>query len=137
MRDYREGDAQQLPVHAPGGLTALLADNRIAAHLHLAEGYVSRAFCIKPCELYRTTRGRAHVAEARQLVMYLAHVEIGLRLAEIAHRYRRDRSTVAYACREIESRRDDGAFDEMVCQIEQLISMRDGSQLPVPAGDMQ
>lgn len=137
MRDYREGDVQQLPIHAAGGLTALLADNRIAAHLHLAEGYVSRAYCIKPCELYRSTRGRAHVAEARQLVMYLAHVEIGLPLAEVARRYRRDRSTVAYACREIENRRDDGAFDEMVSQIETLISLRDGGRFHEQAGGMQ
>lgn len=102
----------------------LLADNRIAAHLHLAEGYVSRAYCIKPGDFYLATRGKAHIAEARQLVMYLAHVEIGLSLSEVARRYHRDRTTASYACKAIEDRRDDPGFDALVCQIEALISLR-------------
>ncbi|MEJ8473918.1 helix-turn-helix domain-containing protein [Roseibium algae] len=121
----------------PGNLIRLLADNRTAAHLHLAEGYVARAYCIRPEDLYQKTRGRAHVAEARHLVMYLSHVEIGMRLIEVARRYNRDRSTVAYACRRIEDGRDDPSFDMMVCQIEQLISMRDESSVPAIGGAIQ
>ena len=101
-----------------------VADNWIAAHLHLAEGYVSRAYCIKPADFYLSTRGRAHVAEARQLLMYLAHIEIGLSTAEVAGRYGRDRTTVTYAVRAIEERREDPGFDALVCQIESLISLR-------------
>ena len=108
-----------LPVHHR------LADNRIAAHLHLAEGYVSKAYCIKPGDFYIVTRGERNVAEARQLMMYLAHVEFGLTLKDAGKRYHRDRSTASYACRTIEDRRDDPLFDAMVCQIEDLVSLRE------------
>ncbi|GAA0772673.1 DNA replication initiation ATPase [Roseibium denhamense] len=106
------------------GVHQLLTQNRLAAHLHLAEGYVSRAYCIKPIEFYLETRGPAHIAEARQLVMYLAHVEFGIRVSDIARRYGRDRSTVAHAFKSIEDRRDDVGFDMMVGQIANLISLR-------------
>ncbi|MBO0345233.1 hypothetical protein J0X15_08375 [Roseibium sp. CAU 1637] len=94
------------------------------AHLHLLEGYVARAYMIEPAEIYLATRGRADVAEARQLVMYLAHVEIGLTIAQVAERYKRDRSTASYACREVEDRREDPFFDGLVNHIEELISLR-------------
>lgn len=102
----------------------LLAANRLAAHIHLAEGYVSRAFCIKPHDFFIDTRGPKHVAEARQLIMYLAHVEFGLPLTAVGRRYFRDRSTASYACRTIEHRREDPLFDQLVCEIEDLITLR-------------
>ena len=120
----------------PGSMIALLADNRMAAHLHIAEGYVARCYCIKPAEFYLSTRGRAHVAEARHLIMYLAHVEIGMSHADIASRYHRDRSTVAYACRMVEDRRDDPGFDVMVSEIECLISLRGTQGFLIPFGDL-
>ncbi|MTI42655.1 DnaA-like protein [Roseibium hamelinense] len=101
-----------------------LWESRIAAHLHLAEGYVSKAYCVLPVEFYDDGRGPRRVCEARQLLMYLAHVEFGLPLSEVARRYRRDRSTAHHACRKIEDQRDDPAFDEMVSKIEELISLR-------------
>lgn len=102
----------------------LLTDNRLAAHLHLAEGYVSRAFCIKPHDFYIDTRGPKHVAEARQVIMYLAHVEFGMPLADVGRRYFRDRSTASHACRKVEGMREDPIFDELVSEIEQLITLR-------------
>ncbi|WP_153769820.1 helix-turn-helix domain-containing protein [Labrenzia sp. CE80] len=137
MSDCREGSIPQRPIYGPGGLTSLLARNRTAAHLHLAEGYVARAYCIQPTDLYRTTRGKAHMAEARQLVMYLAHVEIGMPLINVARHYRRDRSTVAHACRGIEERREDPIFDELVGQIERLISMRQEMVADLALGGVQ
>lgn len=106
------------------GLHHLLADNRIAAHLHLAEGYVSRAFCIKPGEFFINSRGPKNVAEARQLMMYLAHVEFGIPLRAVGQRYQRDRTTASYACRTIENRREDPVYDELVREIENLVSLR-------------
>lgn len=102
----------------------LLAANRLAAHLHLAEGYVSRAFCITPLDFYIHTRGPKHVAEARQVIMYLAHVEFGLPLADVGRRYLRDRSTASHACRKVEGMREDPVFDELVSDIEKLITLR-------------
>ncbi len=101
-----------------------LASRRIAAHLHLAEGYISRAFCIMPGEFYLPTRGPRNVSEARQLVMYIARVEFGLPTREIARRYQRDSSTVSHACRKTEDRRDDPSFDEIVTEIEGLVTLK-------------
>ncbi|NVK33177.1 MAG: hypothetical protein HWE23_01780 [Rhodobacteraceae bacterium] len=110
------------PKEGPRGLSTFLADRRAAAQLHLAEGYVARAFCIKPNDLYQQTRGRSHIAEARQLVMYLAHVELGMSISFVAQHFGRDRSTVAYACREVEQRREAPEFNELVTEIEELVS---------------
>ncbi|MDI4657592.1 helix-turn-helix domain-containing protein [Xanthobacter autotrophicus] len=63
-------------------------------------------------------RSTAPVATARQIAMYLAHVGLGLPQAGVAQAFRRDRSTVAYACRRIEDLRDDPAFDRRVAQME-------------------
>ncbi|MBD8893533.1 chromosomal replication initiator DnaA [Labrenzia suaedae] len=103
----------------------LIRRNRIQAHLHLAEGYAARAYCIMPEELYRNTRGKMHVCEARQLVMYIAHVVLELSRSEVARRYNRDRSTVAHACRTIEERREDPEFDRLVKSIEGLVTLED------------
>lgn len=59
----------------------------------------------------------APVATARQVAMYLAHVELGLPQAEVARAFQRDRSTVAHACRRIEDMRDRPAFDETVARL--------------------
>lgn len=101
----------------------LIRRNRIQAHLHLTEGYVARAYCILPADLYGTKRGKMYVSRARQLVMYLAHVEFEVSFAEVARRYNRDRSTVAHACRAIEERREDPEFDLFVRSIEELVSL--------------
>lgn len=54
--------------------------------------------------------------------MYLAHVGFSLSAESVARQFRRDRSTVAHACRVVEDNRDDRWFDcrvaalEMVCR---------------------
>ncbi|MEP3430913.1 MAG: helix-turn-helix domain-containing protein [Roseibium sp.] len=120
----RRGDYQRRFGVSQTGVHHLLADKRIAAHIHLAEGYVSRAFCIKPKEFYTQTRGPQNVAEARQLIMYLAHVEFGMPLSKVGKRYLRDRTTASYACKKIEIRREDPDYDEFVSEIENLITLR-------------
>lgn len=82
---------------------------------------VSQVFAVQPNDLMRTTRGRAGVALARQLAMYLAHVVGGASLTEIGEHFRRDRTTVAHACRLIESRRDDPSFDRIVELLEWIV----------------
>lgn len=44
---------------------------------------VSQVFAVPPADLLRTTRGRAGVALARQIAMYLAHVVGGQTLTDI------------------------------------------------------
>lgn len=81
---------------------------------------VSRVFAV-PVEALRTaTRGRAHVALARQTAMYLAHVVCGLSLTEVGRIFERDRTTVSHACALIEDRRDDHLFDQLLELLERV-----------------
>lgn len=81
-------------------------------HLKAAiEGAVSQVFGVEHAELFRATRGKAPVALARQVAMYLAHVACGLSFTEVGILFGRDRTTAAHACRVIEDRRDDPVFD--------------------------
>ncbi|WP_245263266.1 helix-turn-helix domain-containing protein [Azorhizobium doebereinerae] len=68
-----------------------------------------------------TPTREAPVAGARQLAMYLAHVALGLSQCQVAVGFARDRRTVAHACRRVEDRRDDAAFDAQVADIEYLL----------------
>lgn len=82
---------------------------------------VAQVFALPPADLMRATRGRAGVALARQIAMYLAHVVEGQTLTDIGVRFRRDRTTVAHACRQVEARRDDPSFDRIVELLEWVL----------------
>ena len=82
------------------------------------EQAVIQVFGIASKDLRRTTRGRAKVALARQVAMYLAHVGCGLSLTETGRLFERDRTTVAHACGVIEDRRDDPTFDRALDLLE-------------------
>ena len=82
------------------------------------EQAVIQVFGIAYKDLRRTTRGRAKVALARQVAMYLAHVGCGLSLTATGRLFERDRTTVAHACGVIEDRRDDPTFDRALDLLE-------------------
>jgi chromosomal replication initiation ATPase DnaA len=71
-------------------------------------------------DLLCTTRSQAHIAAARQLAMYLVNVKLGRTMTEIGTLFGRDRTTVSYACRSIEDRRE-GAFDRDIEKLEAAI----------------
>lgn len=73
----------------------------------LLEQMVARVFGIDVKLMRRRSRGRARVAIARQVAMYLAHVICGLNLTAAGMLFERDRTTAAYACRVVERRRED------------------------------
>lgn len=81
---------------------------------------VSRVFAVPVPALRSPTRGRAHVALARQTAMYLAHVVCGLSLTEVGRIFERDRTTVSHACALIEDRRDDLLFDQLLELLERV-----------------
>ncbi len=96
-----------------------------AAHRHalrdLLEACVAAAFAIDPHALRLPTRGRARIAFARQVAMYLAHVAGGLTLTEVGQMFNRDRTTVAHACNVVENRRDSDPFDKGLERLENVI----------------
>ena len=77
----------------------------------LAVGMVEYALRLAPNSVLERRRGTADTAYARQLAMYAVYVGFGISLARVAGAFGPDRSTVAYACHQIEDRRDDPALD--------------------------
>ena len=67
------------------------------------------------------SRCRANAAKARHLAMYLSHVMLGQSLSQVAEVFGRDRTTVSYACAQVEDLRDDPTFDAEVTRLEDLI----------------
>ncbi len=84
------------------------------AYRSIIDSAVAQVFAINLVELSRQSRGRAKVALARQVAMYVAHVACGLSFTEIGSLFDRDRTTVAHACGIVEDRRDDPMFDTVV-----------------------
>ena len=95
---------------------------------------VAAARHIGPEDILRRAR-RADIAAGRQLAMYLTHVGLGRTLTEVGALFGRDRTTVAYACAQIEDHRDDPAFDAEVTELETAIDRR--QPVDVAAGDLR
>ncbi len=80
--------------------------------------HVAPEFGVRPADVESVARGSQQAAFARQVAMYLAHVGFGLGFATVGACFRRDRTTVAHACRIVEDRRDDIWFDCRMAALE-------------------
>jgi len=85
------------------------------------EQAVVQVFGVGQEDLRRITRGRANVALARQVAMYLARVVCGMTLTDTGRLFGRDRTTVAHACGVLEDRRDDPLFDRALDLLEWVV----------------
>jgi chromosomal replication initiation ATPase DnaA len=93
----------------------MVADRaRVEMALALAAGALDRSI-----EEMRGDARSPKAVFARQVAMYVANVGFGMSCARVAAAMGRDRSTVAYACRAVEERRDDPAFDRWIDALEQ------------------
>jgi len=81
----------------------------------------SAACRVAPSELRGPSRGRAQIADARHLALYLDHVAFGASLSACGRALARDRASVRHACARIEDRRDDGDFDRAVAALEKAL----------------
>ncbi len=93
----------------------------------LIEDIVADVFEVPAAELKLATRGKARIALARQVAMYIGHVGYGFTLTEVGHLFERDRTTVAHACSIVEQRRDDREFDAAVALLELIVRALDGA----------
>lgn len=66
--------------------------------------------------------GRRATSHVRQVAMYVCHVAYSMPMGEVAQAFGRDRSTVGHACRMVEDRRDDRAYDTFVGIVERMAS---------------
>ena len=100
------------PAHPP---------ERLAAHARLVAGVVGYATGASPARILAAPRGRADVASARQLAMYLLHGVFAASLAHVAVIFARDRTTVTHNLRLIEERREDAAYNDWVESLEDML----------------
>ncbi len=77
--------------------------------------------------LLHAGRGQPEAILARHMAMYLMHVVFSAPMLEVARLFRRDRSTVAYACRRIEEERENASFDAFMHDLELAISTLDSA----------
>ncbi|MEM1286896.1 MAG: helix-turn-helix domain-containing protein [Pseudomonadota bacterium] len=117
---------------SPGRSVAeqLRRDGVVQANCRQVEAAVVTAFGVSHGALRATSRGRADVARARQVAMYLCNTYLGLTLTDVGDLFGRDRTTVAHACRLIEDLRDDIDFDLLVCCLEKALRRSYGCGLP-------
>jgi len=115
--------------HPPRGTLSHYDDAAASPHDRLRgviEDIVSNVFSVRPEQLRRATRGRANIALARQVAMYIAHVGYGMSLTEVGRLFERDRTTVAHAFGVVEIRRDDPDFDGAVVLLELIVRTVNG-----------
>lgn len=96
----------------------------------IVEQTVAGAFNVSYSALRSATRGRANVAFARQVAMYLTHISGGLSFAEVGRQFGRDRTTVAHACEVVEDRRDDPNLDRSLDFLERAVRSMARSAVP-------
>ena len=87
----------------------------------LQEKSVAQVFGVPVKEIGKTSRGRANVALARQVAMYIDHIACGDTMTQVGELFARDRTTVAHACVVIEDRRDDPMFDRVLDLLERVV----------------
>jgi len=82
---------------------------------------VASSFDLQAETLFVLTRQNSRVTRARQVSIYLMHTALSFPLSKIASIYKKDRTTVGYACRVIEDLRDKPSFDDRIVELENTI----------------
>lgn len=83
---------------------------------------VAAARGLSAAALMGPDRGKADVALARQLAMYMMHTHYSRIYSEVGRFFGRDRTTVSHACGLIEEMREEVAFDASVARLEAELS---------------
>lgn len=95
----------------------------------LVGAIVASVFEISKEQLFSPQRGKASVAFARQIAMYLTHITCGYSYTDIGSFFGRDRTTVSYACQLVEERREDPKIDWSLDLMEHsILSLKNGFQ---------
>lgn len=91
--------------HQPAGQTVIQNNSEVVGAV------VSSIFKISKDQIFSPGRGKASVAFARQIAMYLTHITCGHSYTDIGCFFGRDRTTVSHACQLIEDKREDPEID--------------------------
>ena len=79
---------------------------------------VAHAYGVTLDDLRAPSRVSSHVAFARQIAMYLAHIVFSMSMAEVGRGFGRDRSTACYAIQRVEAMRDDPELERTLGWLE-------------------
>jgi chromosomal replication initiation ATPase DnaA len=82
---------------------------------------VALATGVSPSDIASTGRTSKAAARARQIAIYLAHVNFNWPLIRVAFAFNRDRTTCGHACHRIEDMRENAAFDARMTVLEACI----------------
>ena len=100
-----------------------------AQRASLAQFIVCQVHGVPVEEMRAPTRGRPHVARARQIAIHLSHVVFAMSHRQLALEFRRDRSTIHHACSLIETMREESAqFDSTLRWMETLLRRAAGDK---------
>lgn len=83
-------------------------------------------FNVSGQELRRPGRTTLAVSRVRQIAMYVTHVTLRLSMRDVGQGFGRDRTTVLYACHQIEDLREEEEFDDIVARVEQVMMVAFG-----------
>ena len=87
----------------------------------LVQATVAHVYGVALKDLCATTRCRPKAALARQIAMYLCHVEFEISVAEVARAFGRHPTTAAHAVRRIEELREDPELDRALGWLEAML----------------
>ncbi len=82
---------------------------------------VALATGVSPSEIASAKRTSKAAARARQIAIYLAHVNFNWPLIRVAFAFNRDRTTCGHACHRIEDMRENVDFDARMSVLEACI----------------
>jgi chromosomal replication initiation ATPase DnaA len=93
-----------------------------AQRANLAQFIACQVYGVPVEEMRKPTRGRPHVARARQIAIHLARNVFAMSHKQLAAEFGRDRSTIHHACDLIEAMREDSTeFDSTLRWMESLL----------------
>lgn len=104
-------------------VSAIQASAREERIFELCEAMIditAALFNVSSKDVRKPGRSTLGVSRVRQVAMYVAHVVLGLNMADIGKAFGRDRTTVAYSCHLIEDLRDDEDFDRVITMTERV-----------------
>lgn len=118
-----------------GAICAFYADSalsdadqqvRVAVICDSVIDIVAALFNVSGRELRSPSRSPLTVSRVRQIAMYVTHVTLRLSMRDVGQGFGRDRTTVLYACHQIEDLREQEEFDDIVARVEQVVSVAFG-----------
>ena len=95
---------------------------RIVAICDGVTDIVAALFNVSGRELRSPGRSMLAISRVRQIAMYVAHVTLRLTMRDVGLGFGRDRTTVLYACHQIEDLREEEEFDDIVARVEQVMA---------------